>query len=69
LSGGVPIAVVAERLGHSNQNITLSIYSHAIPADSRAAAKVWNDSMKDVIEDSRKTGPERRLAVVSRKAR
>ena len=49
LSKGVPIAVVAERLGHADQNITLSIYSHALPADSRAAAKTWNDQMADVI--------------------
>jgi integrase len=40
LSKGVPAAVVAERLGHANQNITLSTYSHALPADSRAAAKI-----------------------------
>ena len=26
---GVPLPVVAERLGHANQNITLSLYSHA----------------------------------------
>jgi integrase len=39
LSGGVPLAVVSERLGHADQNITLSIYSHAMPADKRAATK------------------------------
>jgi len=53
LSRGMSIAVVAERLGHADQNITLSIYSHAIPADSRAAARVWNDTMADVIADMR----------------
>jgi len=45
LSKGVPIAVVSERLGHADQNITLSIYSHALPADTRAAARIWNDAM------------------------
>ena len=45
LSKGVPIAVVSERLGHANQNITLSIYSHAMPADKRAAAKIWEMRM------------------------
>ena len=45
LAGGVPIAVVAERLGHADQNITLSIYSHALPAHKRAAAKVWSNAM------------------------
>jgi integrase len=68
LSKGVPISVVSERLGHGDQNITLSIYSHALPADSNAAAKVWNDAMKDVIADSRKPAPARMLGIVSRKA-
>jgi integrase len=49
LSKGVPISVVSERLGHADQNITLLIYSHALPADSRAAAKIWNDSMAEVV--------------------
>jgi len=53
LSKGVPAAVVSERLGHADQNITLSIYSHALPADSRAAAKIWNDSMAQVAANSR----------------
>ena len=60
----MPLAVVSERLGHSDQNITLSIYSHAIPADTKAAAKIWNDAMADVIAESRKAGAERRLANV-----
>jgi integrase len=45
LSKGVPAAVVAQRLGHADQNITLSIYSHALPADSRAAAKLWSNAI------------------------
>jgi integrase len=67
LSNGVPVAVVSERLGHADQNITLSIYSHALPADTRAAAKIWNDSMADVIASARRkrlpsraAGPARR---------
>jgi integrase len=64
LSNGVPIAVVSQRLGHSDQNITLSIYSHALPADTKAAAKIWNDAMADVIAETRKAGAERRLANV-----
>lgn len=54
LSKGVPPAVVSQRLGHADQNITLSIYSHALPADSRAAAKIWNDSMAEVIASARR---------------
>ena len=53
LSKGVPVSVVAQRLGHADQNITLSIYSQALPADSRAAAKIWNDSMAGVIDSAR----------------
>jgi integrase len=53
LSKGVPAAVVSERLGHADQNITLSIYSHALPADARAAAKIWNDSMAQAVANSR----------------
>jgi integrase len=56
LSKGVPTAVVSQRLGHADQNITLSIYSHALPADARAAAKIWNDSMAEVIASSRRPG-------------
>jgi hypothetical protein len=48
------VPVVSRRLGHADQNITLSIYSHALPADSRAAAKIWNDSMSEVIESARR---------------
>ena len=47
----------------------LSIYSHALPADTKAAAKIWNDAMADVISEARKTGAERMLAnVCTRKA-
>ncbi len=53
LSKGVPVAVVSERLDHADQNITLSIYSHALPADSHAAAKIWNDSMANDIDKAR----------------
>ena len=56
LSKGVPISVVSERLGHADQKITLSIYSHALPADSRAAAKIWNESMAEVIVSARAAG-------------
>jgi integrase len=53
LSKGVPAAVVAERLGHADQNVTLSIYIHALPEDSRAAAKIWNNAITDRAVQSR----------------
>jgi integrase len=55
LSKGVPVPVVSERLGHADQNITLTIYSHALPADSRAASKIWNDSMSEVIANAQQS--------------
>jgi integrase len=61
LSQGVPITAVAERLGHASPNITLSIYSHALPADNQAAAKLWNDAMADVIQESRKEAQRKRM--------
>ncbi|HYI94796.1 MAG TPA: tyrosine-type recombinase/integrase [Bryobacteraceae bacterium] len=65
LSKGAPIPTVAKRLGHANANVTLSIYSHALEADELAAAKVWNDSMADVIEANRKQRATDMLADVS----
>ena len=67
LSKGVLLAVVSERLGHADQNITLSIYSHALPADTRAASKVWSDALADVIAESRKPATATALADVCRK--
>jgi integrase len=39
LAGGVPIHVVASRLGHSTPNVTLSVYAHAFEQDGRAVAE------------------------------
>ena len=54
LSQGAPITAVAERLGHASPNITLGIYSHALPADNQAAAVLWNDAMGEVIQKARR---------------
>ena len=62
LSKGTPLAVVSEKLGHADQNITLSIYSHALPADTRAAARVWQDAMSEVIAATRREKPARMVA-------
>jgi integrase len=53
LSNGAPITAVSERLGHASPNITLAIYSHALPADNQAAAKLWNDAMAEVVQKNR----------------
>ena len=38
LKAGVPVHVVAQRLGHSSPALTLSIYSHVLPRQQSAAA-------------------------------
>jgi integrase len=59
LSKGVPAATVAERLGHANANVTLSIYTHPLKADRDVAAAVWNqersEMLSNVINGKRKT--------------
>ena len=50
----MPLPAVSDRLGHAGPHITLSIYSHAIEADTQAAAKLWNDAMADVITETGK---------------
>jgi len=59
--------VIADRLGHANPAITLSIYSHALPADVNAAAEVWQTAMANVIQAERKPAPARMLGIVSPK--
>lgn len=39
LKSGVPVSVVAGRLGHSRASTTLNIYSHFVAGDDRAAAE------------------------------
>jgi len=71
LSRGVPITTVSETLGHANPNITLAIYSHALPSDNKAAAKLWNDAMADALEAREKAARARgfpALANVSKDA-
>jgi integrase len=61
LSQGTPVAVVSERLGHADQNITLGVYSHALPADHRAATKAWRNALRDVIAEDRSRSPVQSL--------
>jgi len=42
LGQGVPLPIVSQRLEHANPNITLGVYSHALPADVKAASKAWH---------------------------
>jgi integrase len=69
LSAGTPLPVVSERLGHADQNITLSVYSHSLPTDHKAACKAWRNALADVISEDRShksgknLGKSRKLAV------
>jgi integrase len=62
LSKGAPITAVAERLGHASPNITLGIYSHALPMDNQATAQLWNNAMSEVVESSRKEVLKNRMS-------
>jgi integrase len=42
LSRGLPIPAVSARLGHSDCNITLRTYSHAMPLDDQRLANEWD---------------------------
>jgi len=69
LSTGTPLPVVSQRLGHADQNITLGVYSHALPTDMWAASKAWHNAIANVISEDRKNktpqnlGKSRELAV------
>jgi integrase len=53
LGNGTPLAVVSERLGHANQDITLGLYSHSLPADRKAASRVWHTALAELISEER----------------
>jgi integrase len=38
LSGGEPVKVVSERLGHSSAVVTMTVYAHVLPGSQRKAA-------------------------------
>jgi integrase len=61
LSNGTPLPAVSERLGHANQNITLLIYSHCLPADRKAASKLWHNALAEVISEDRFRKPVQNL--------
>jgi len=69
LGNGTPLAVVSERLGHAYQDIALSLYSHSLPADRKAASRLWHTALAEVISEDRlrksvqNLAPPRKLAV------
>ena len=46
LSKGADVQSAADRLGHADPSITLSIYSHVIPSDRGRLALLWDDDRK-----------------------
>src|SRR5699024_9928429 len=62
LAAGVPVPVVAARLGHASTQMTLDRYGHAIPAQDQLAAQA--------ITGARTAGrPPRRSAARSGRSR
>jgi len=45
LREGVPVHVVAKRLGHKDPSLTLNVYAHAIPDDDGGALDVYSRSV------------------------
>jgi len=45
LRAGVPVHVVAKRLGHKDPSLTLNVYAHAIPDDDGGALDVYSRSV------------------------
>ena len=52
ISQGTPITTVSKILGHASVNVTLGIYSHALPKDNLTAGQRWNDNHGEVIRRS-----------------
>jgi hypothetical protein len=48
LRAGVSPEVLAQRLGHSDVSITLSLYAHVRPSDDRAAAALVATAIDEV---------------------
>ena len=62
LGNGTPLAVVSERLGHANQDITLGLDSHSLPADRKSASRVWHAALAHVISEDRRRRSVQALA-------
>jgi integrase len=46
LAAGVPLTDVSKRLGHSNPQVTASIYAHVLPGHDDQAAEAWEKFQK-----------------------
>ena len=50
---GVPVHVVANRLGHADPAITLRVYAHVIRSAEAAAADIFADAVKTACQQTR----------------
>jgi hypothetical protein len=55
LQQGVHTKIVQERLGHSSISTTLDIYSHVLPGLQEAAARRFEEGLKDVPAETEVT--------------
>jgi integrase len=46
LVNGTPVSTVSARLGHSSPVVTLTLYSHVIPASDRAAVEWLAEALR-----------------------
>jgi len=46
LAGGIPLAIVSKRLGHSSVSITADVYSHLLPGVGRQAADAMEAAVR-----------------------
>jgi len=56
LKAGVPIKVIAERLGHENPAFTMKQYAHVIPGMQADAARVVASTVRDAMPESKSVG-------------
>jgi integrase len=51
LRSGVPVNVVAARVGHANPTVTLNIYAHLLPGQQEGAAAVMDAALRTALEE------------------
>ena len=59
LNKGIPVLVVARRLGHAKPSITLDIYGHLVPSMQTQAAELMDEVITPIrVQFKQKTAPE-----------
>ena len=46
ISAGIPVTMIAKRLGHASARTTLAVYGHVLETDDRAAAQAIETFLK-----------------------